>query len=259
MLTDTHAHLDMADFKADRGAVIDRALNGGIGFIVSVGIDRESSACAVQLGRDYPGIHAAVGCHPHHAEACSPSDVDELIRMAADPAVVAWGEIGLDFYRNYASVTAQQETFEAQLQRAHDVNLPVIVHDREAHEAVYSSLKKMGKGARKGVIHCFSGDLSLAEAFMELGYYISIPGTVTYKKAMNVKHVAASIPLNRLLIETDAPYLAPVPKRGKRNEPLYVTYTAQEIARLRGLSLGEVARQTTKNAEYLFGLDELAE
>ncbi|MGM0425780.1 MAG: TatD family hydrolase [Thermodesulfobacteriota bacterium] len=256
MLIDTHAHLDMTDFDRDRGAVIERALNGGVNRIVSVGIDRKSSADAIGLARQYGCVKAAIGYHPHHAEVCTRSDLDDLVKMVSEPAVVAWGEIGLDFYRGYAALEAQEQIFETQVKLARDLNLPVIIHDREAHEAVYSVLKKMGKGDRRGVIHCFSGDVTLAQAFMDLGYYISIPGTVTYKKAVTVQHVAASLPLDRLLVETDAPYLAPVPKRGKRNEPFFVTYTAQEVARLRGLSLAEVARQTTKNAEYLFGLEE---
>ncbi|MFP3911475.1 MAG: TatD family hydrolase, partial [Desulfobacteraceae bacterium] len=209
-----------------------------------------------ELAAEYPCVKAAIGYHPHNAQACTPADLAELAQLASDPAVVAWGEIGLDFYREYSDPQAQQPIFEEQLIMAHDLGLPVVIHDREAHEAVYSLLKKMGKGDRKGVIHCFSGDPTLARAFMDLGYYISIPGTVTYKTAAVTRQVAASLPLDRLLVETDAPFLAPVPNRGRRNEPLFVTYTAREVARLRGLELAEVARQTTQNAAYLFGLEE---
>lgn len=256
MLIDTHAHLDMKAFDADRDAVVDRSLKGGVHGIISVGIDRKSSVRAIELAGQYPCVKAAIGYHPHNAQGCTPADLAELAPLAEDPAVVAWGEIGLDFYREYSNPEAQQPVFEEQLTMAHDLGLPVVIHDREAHEAVYGALKKMGKGDRKGVIHCFSGDLALAQAFMDLGYYISIPGTVTYKTATITQQVAASLPLDRLLVETDAPFLTPVPNRGRRNEPLFVTYTAREVARLRGLELAEVARQTTQNAAYLFGLEE---
>ncbi|MCJ7684616.1 MAG: TatD family hydrolase, partial [Desulfobacteraceae bacterium] len=156
--------------------------------------------------------------------------------------------------RGYSAPEAQSKIFRRQLGIAKDLNLPVIIHDREAHEEVYSILKNMGKGKLRGVIHCFSGDRDLAEAFMKLGYFISIPGTVTYKNASHIKDVASSIPLDRILVETDSPFLAPVPKRGKRNEPFNVTFTAREIARLRNISFEEVALQTSENARSLFGL-----
>jgi TatD DNase family protein len=176
--------------------------------------------------------------------------------MAADPEVVAWGEIGLDYYRNYSKNENQRKIFEAQLDMARAVELPVIIHDRDAHHEVYATLEKMGKGERKGVIHCFSGDKDLAEAFIALGYFISIPGTVTYKKAVQIKEVAAKIPLDRMLVETDAPFLAPVPRRGRRNEPSLVTHTAREIARLRDIPFETVSEQTTRNARKIFGLPE---
>ncbi len=195
-----------------------------------------------------------MGFHPHDATALNPRELDALVNIADDPKTVAWGEIGLDYYRLHSSKADQLKAFQRQLEAAHDLNLPVIIHDRDAHADVLKLLKKMGKGAQKGVIHCFSGDLVLAESFMELGYYISIPGTVTYKKASMIKEVAAKIPMDRMLIETDAPFLSPVPKRGKRNEPGFVVYTAREIARLRGLEFEEVAEKTSENAKHLFGL-----
>jgi TatD DNase family protein len=254
MLIDSHAHLDMDDFDRDREDVLNRALEAGVGNIVCIGIDLKSSADALNLARKYPYLSSSVGFHPHNAESCMPSDLDQLAGLASDPKVVAWGEIGLDYFRGYSSTEAQLRIFREQLGRADDLNLPVIIHDREAHDAAYAILKGMGKGERKGVIHCFSGDLNLAEAFIDLGYFISIPGTVTYKNALQIKEVAVSIPLSRLLIETDSPYLAPVPKRGKRNEPAYVQLTAMEIARLRNIPFEDVARQTTENAKALFHL-----
>jgi TatD DNase family protein len=254
MLIDSHAHLDMDDFEKDRDNVLERAAREGIGHILAVGIDLRSSSESLNLARKHPRLSCSVGCHPHHADRCKPHELDHLAGLVSEPEVVAWGEIGLDYFREYASTEAQLRVFQAQLRIADDLKLPVIIHDREAHETVYAMLKSMGKGERKGVIHCFSGDLDLARAFIELGYFISIPGTVTYKKALQIKEVAASIPLNRMLIETDSPYLAPVPRRGKRNEPAYVRYTAMEIAKLRRVPFETVARQTTENATFLFGL-----
>jgi TatD DNase family protein len=255
MLIDTHAHLDMEPFNEDRASVLERAVKGGVTHIITIGIDLDSSRSALELSREYDFIYASVGYHPHNAHGCSPASLDKLARMASEPKIVAWGEIGLDFYRRYSPPEDQSKLFLSQLEIANDIDMPVIIHDREAHEEVFSILKKMGKGERKGIIHCFSGDIELALALIELGYFISIPGTVTYKKASVVKEVASSIPLECMLIETDAPFLAPVPKRGKRNEPLFVTYTAKEIARLRNIDFQELARQTSENAKDIFGLE----
>ncbi len=254
MLIDSHAHLDIQDFDNDRAEVIDRAVNGGLTNIITIGIDLDSSLSAMEIARKHDFIYASVGFHPHNANKFDSKALDSLVQIASGNKVVAWGEIGLDFYRLYSPKDDQVRTFRQQLETAEDLNLPVIIHDRDAHEEVFEILKKMGKGKRKGVIHCFSGDRDLAEAFIELGYYISIPGTVTYNKASHVREVAAGIPMECMLIETDAPFLTPVPKRGKRNEPLFVTHTAQEIARLRNIDFEEVARRTAENARILFGL-----
>jgi TatD DNase family protein len=256
MLIDTHAHLDMVDFDKDRQDVIDRAIKGGLTGIITIGIDLDSSAGALELARQYDFIYAAAGYHPHNADTCDPQSLEKMALMASDKMIVAWGEIGLDFYRHYSSRENQLKIFEQQLKLADDLDLPVIIHDRDAHDDVLEILKKRGKGERRGVIHCFSGDLDLAHAFIELGYFISIPGTVTYQKAEKTKNVAAKIPMERMLIETDAPFLAPVPKRGKNNEPLFVIYTAKEIARLRDMEFEEVAERTAKNAIALFGLEK---
>jgi TatD DNase family protein len=179
-----------------------------------------------------------------------------LEKLVSEPKVVAWGEIGLDFYRRYSPPDTQVEAFKRQLGIAMDLDLPVIIHDREAHRELFEILKEMRKAKTKGVIHCFSGNYDMAMALIEMGYYISIPGTVTYKKALQVQEVATGIPLDRLLLETDAPFLAPVPYRGKRNEPLFVTYTAQKIAELRNLSSKEVALKTSENAKRVFDLPD---
>ncbi|MBW1902002.1 MAG: TatD family hydrolase [Deltaproteobacteria bacterium] len=254
MLVDSHAHLDIRDFDNDRTDVIDRAVSGGLTNIITIGIDVGSSLRALELARKHAFIYASVGLHPHNANTFDSQELDSLAQIASDSKIVAWGEIGLDFYRRYSPRDDQLRSFQQQLETANDLDLPVIIHDRDAHDDVFKILKKMGKGEKKGVIHCYSGDQDLAAAFIELGYYISIPGTVTYKKASHVRDVASSIPMERMLIETDAPFLTPVPKRGKRNEPLFVTYTAQEIARLRNIKFEEVARKTAENAQTLFGL-----
>jgi TatD DNase family protein len=255
MLIDTHAHLDMKHFDKDRGDVLQRAETGGITHIIAVGIDLDSSRKALGLAHEHSAVYAAVGYHPHNAGGNISRSLHALAGMTSDPRVVAWGEIGLDFYRGYSSREDQLAIFEPQLEMALEVNLPVIIHDREAHTEVLNILKKKGRGERRGVVHCFSGDIELASALIELGYFISIAGTVTYRKALQTKEVAARIPLERLLVETDAPFLAPVPKRGKRNEPSFVTYTAGEIARLRNMDLEALAGATSNNAKALFGLE----
>ncbi len=244
----------MQDFDKDREDVLNRAVKGGLTHIITVGIDLDSSHMALELAEKYDYIYSTVGYHPHNARECGPQYLDKLASMTPHPKIVAWGEIGLDFYRNRSPEEKQHEAFTKQLKMANDLDLPVIIHDREAHDEILKGLQKMGKGERKGVIHCYSGDVELAGAFMDLGYFISVPGTVTYKNAERVKKVASSIPLESMLIETDAPFLAPAPRRGKRNEPFFVTFTAQEIARLRKIDIEEVDRQTTKNTKDLFGL-----
>jgi TatD DNase family protein len=254
MLIDSHAHLDMPQFDDDREELIERSAYGGLDHILTVGTDLDSSLAAVKLAQQYNIVYAAVGYHPHNAQECDLKELDKLAQITSEPKVVAWGEIGLDFFRRLSPPEDQLRVFSHQVEMANDLKLPIIVHDRDAHNDVFAVLKKLGKGEKKGVIHCFSGDIDLAKDFIELGYYISIPGTVTYKKASQVKEVACDIPLERMLVETDAPFLAPVPKRGKRNEPLFVTYTAMEIARIRNIEFEEVARSTTQNAKDLFAL-----
>lgn len=256
MLIDTHAHLDMKDFDKDRQATLERALEGGITHIVTIGIDLSSSLKALELANTYDFVYASVGYHPHNAAQIDQQVTVELEKLASEPKVVAWGEIGLDFYRRYSPPNTQVEAFKQQLGMAMDLDLPVIIHDREAHTELLKILKDMRKGKAKGVIHCFSGNYDMAMALIEMGYYISMPGTVTYKKALHVQEVATGIPIDRLLVETDAPFLAPVPYRGKRNEPLFVTYTAQKIAELRNMSFQEVALKTSENAKRAFDLPD---
>lgn len=256
MLIDSHAHLDMEDFQQDLPMVLNRAIQGGVCQVITIGIDLASSKKALDIAKAHHFVFATVGCHPHNADRLENGDLDRMAELAAGSKVVGWGEIGLDFHRNHSSREGQMRAFEAQLEIAAHLDLPVVIHDRDAHDEVLAMLQSMGKSRPRGVIHCFSGDYALAEAFMELGYYISIPGTVTFPKAHAVKEAAARIPLDRLLVETDAPFLAPAPKRGKRNEPALVYYTAKEIANLRDTSFDEVARRTAANTRMLFAMPE---
>ena len=255
MLVDSHAHLDMDDFDPDRPDIIKRAEAAGVERIVTIGIDVESSRKALEIALANEGVYAAVGIHPHNAASYGKHDIETIASIvSSSDKVVGWGEIGLDFNRNYAPRDEQVRLFESQLCLSHDLNLPIIIHDRDAHTEVLEILKRHPVGKRGGIIHCFSGDLELALTFIKMGFFISIPGTVTYKKAETVKTVAAQIPLERLLVETDAPFLAPVPMRGKRNEPAFVRYTATEIAHLRGIEPQALTEAASENAGRLFGI-----
>jgi TatD DNase family protein len=255
MLIDSHAHLDMEDFDADRDPVIRRARSGGVVRIVTIGIDLASSRKAIEIANKYDFIYATVGYHPHNANEAEVKDLEKLRALVSEPKVVAWGEIGLDFFRRHSPPDKQIEAFERQLDMACDLDLPVIIHDRDAHSDLLRILRTR-KRQHRGVIHCFSGNYDLAMALIELGFYISFPGTVTYKNAVDTQTAASRIPLDRLLVETDCPYLTPVPFRGKRNEPLYVTHTAEKIARLRQLEFEQLAEATSANTMQLFNLPD---
>jgi TatD DNase family protein len=255
MLIDSHAHLDMEDFDADRDLIIKRALEGGVARIVTIGIDLSSSIKAIEIARKYEFIYATVGYHPHNANEADVKDLEKLRALVSEPKVVAWGEIGLDFFRRHSPPDQQVKAFERQLDIAFEQDLPVILHDRNAHTDLLGILRKRNRLYR-GVIHCFSGNYDLAMAFIEMGFHISFPGTVTYKNAVDTQTTASRIPLERLLVETDCPYLTPVPFRGKRNEPLYVKHTAEKIARLREMELDQLAEATSANTIRLFNLPD---
>ena len=244
----------MDEFNLDRDQVIDRAVSADVRQIITVGIDILSSIRAVTLTKSYSSVFASAGIHPHNADNTDKNDLRQIPLIAAQEKVVAIGEIGLDFYRNLSSRQKQIELFKQQLDLATSLDLPVVIHDREAHEDILKIISSFTKNESKGVIHCFSGDYNLAKTFIDMGYYISIPGTVTFKNANQMHDVVVRVPLNRVLLETDAPFLAPVPYRGKRNEPCFVIHAAQKIAELRGISFEEVARQTSKNTCRLFNL-----
>jgi TatD DNase family protein len=252
-IIDTHAHLDDNKFRKDLQAVRARALEAGVTRIISVGSDFTSSRHACALADEHAEIYAAVGVHPHDAVTVVPRTLEGLRLLASNSRVVAWGEIGLDYHYNFSPRDSQLDVFRKQLEIAGELNLPVIIHDREAHREVLSVLKDF-LGLTGVVIHCFSGDLQIAEECVNRGYYLGIGGTLTFPKNKDLKSVVQRVPLEHIVLETDCPYLAPQPWRGKRNEPAFLTAVLEEIAHLKGLSQDKVAQATTANAEKLFGL-----
>ena len=253
MLIDSHAHLEMKEFNYDREEVIERARQAGVAYIVTVGTNLAHSRSALSLARQYKNIYATVGVHPHDVDRVDDKTFDELRQMAGDPKVVAYGEIGLDFFRNLSSRENQIEMFGRQLELAQGLKLPVIIHDRDAHEETLRMVK--ASGVRCGVFHCFSGDYAMATQCIDLGFYISIPGVVTFDKAKTIQDVASRVPLYSLLLETDAPYLTPEPHRGKRNEPSFIINTAKKVAEIKDISWEEVADITARNTLKLFGIE----
>ncbi len=261
-LVDTHAHLDSSRYDKDRAAVISRAQEAGVTQMITIGGSLEASRRALALAQEYPFLYAAVGIHPHNAVDLNGAALAELRELAQQPKVVAVGEIGLDFYRDLSPRDVQRRAFQAQLAWAAKMSKPVVIHDRDAHQKVLEILTDWAAGqarsplaGRLGVLHTFSGDLPMAERAIELGFYLSISGPVTYQNARDLPEVVRSVPLERLMVETDCPWLAPHPHRGKRNEPAYVRLVAEQIAALRGIELAKVAQATTANARRLFGLD----
>lgn len=256
-LVDTHCHLDMDEYAPDLDDVLDRARQQKVDRIITIGIDLESSRKAIALARKHPGISASVGVHPHNLPATtddSYSDILGLVRNNRD-VVVGYGEIGLDYVKTYHPPELQRRHFRLQLDMARTSALPVIIHDREAHDDILRILDDSGTLPAGGVMHCFSGDYRFASTLIDRGFLISIPGVITFKNAASLQEVARKVPLSSLLLETDGPYLAPHPWRGKRNEPSYVLYTAARVAELRGISLASLARATSENAAALFSLN----
>ncbi len=252
---DTHAHLDHHQYDEDRQQTIQRALESGISHMITIGCDLASSRASVELARQHLAIFAAVGIHPHDAVELDDKALEVLEDLARENSkVVAIGEIGLDFYRDRSPRDIQIHAFRQQIRLARKVGLPVIVHDRDAHQEVLEILRQEKAAETGGVLHCFSGDLIMAQACIELGFYLSFPATITYPKNDALREVVKSIPTERLLMETDCPYLAPQPLRGKRNEPALLRHTAEQIAHIKGLSVEDVARITNLNAYRLFGI-----
>jgi len=261
-LMDTHCHLDFDRFDEDRNRVIERAEKQGLTRILVPGIDQDSSRAAIDLAEQYEMVYAAVGIHPNSGSAYNSGTRDLLVEFASHPKVVAIGEIGLDFYRQWTPQPLQRKIFREQLEIAADLSLPVVIHDRDAHESVFQELVKWQVQLEKngnelanktGVLHSYSGNIKQAASVLNAGFYLGITGPVTYKNALDMQEVACYVPQDRLLIETDAPYLTPHPFRGKRNEPSYVYHIAEKIAELRGTSPEQVGRFSSDNANHLFG------
>jgi len=250
---DTHAHLDSARFDEDTDTIVSRALTAGVHAILTVGTDLESSQRAVAIAQEHSCVYAALGIHPHDASQVTPRVLAELKRLSEHEAVLAIGEIGLDFYRTLSPPDKQREAFLAQLELARCVGKPVIIHDRQAHADTMSILRDGARNLR-GVLHCFSGTLDMALRAIRMGFYISIAGPVTFQNARRLHALVVELPLNHMLIETDCPYLAPHPHRGRCNEPAYVPLVAAKIAALKQLPVERVAEVTTANAAQLFGL-----
>lgn len=255
MLFDTHAHLNDPQFADDREQVIQRAREEyGVHTIVNVGYNRESIRTSLELAESYDFIYTAVGWHPHDAKDCTEEDLAWIRDCTKHPKVVALGEMGLDYYWDNSPREVQAEVFRKQIAIARETGYPIIIHDRDAHEDVVRILKEEKADEVGGIIHCFSGDLAMMEACLELNFMIGLGGPVTFKNAKMPKEIARAVPLDRLVVETDCPYLAPHPYRGKRNETGYVRLVAETIAELRGLSLAELAQVTSENAKRLFKL-----
>jgi len=250
-LIDTHAHLDSSDYDHDRAAVIARAHAARIG-VITVGVDVPSSEVAVRLATRHRSIWAGVGIHPHEAKSFSTAVAERLRALAAAGKVVAIGEIGLDYYRDLSPRATQRRVFSEQIELANELELPVIVHNRESSTDMLGILRK--HRPRRGVIHSFLGDLALAQKFMELDLYLGIGGPLTFPKNEVLREAVKGMPLDRILVETDCPYLTPVPHRGKRNEPVYVEYVVEALARIKEIPREQVAAATTANAYRLFGL-----
>lgn len=262
MFIDSHAHIDGLEFDSDRDELIQRARDAGVRAILNVGTgDPHSGALerAVELATKYENVYTAVGTHPHDARLFDDKAEERITNLIKQSSrVIAWGEIGLDFHYDNSPRDTQLEVFRRQLRTAREVSLPVIVHSREAEEETIEVLRsEWGASGLPGIMHCFSGSRLLAKRAIDLGMFISFSGIITFKKADDLRVVAKEVPLERLLIETDCPYLAPVPYRGKRNEPAYVVEVARCLAEVRGVSLEEMGRVTAENFVRLFKLDLL--
>src|SRR2546426_5842175 len=250
MLIDSHCHIDDARFDADREAMLQRARGAGLGDLVPIGCDVDTSRAAVALAHRHPFISATVGVHPHEVKHIQDGWYDDLRALAKSKGVIAYGEIGLDYHYDHSPREVQRQRFREQVRLARELRLPLIIHTREAQEDTITILKEEKAGEIGGVFHCFSGDAWLAKDALDLGFYISFSGILTFQNATMLRDIAKTIPLDRLLIETDCPYLTPIPHRGRRNEPAYVSFVAQKLAELHadapGMSVDTIGRITTE-------------
>jgi len=256
MLIDSHAHIQGKEYAGEVEAVIARAREAGVEKIIAVGGagDMSSNTEAIALAKTFPDIYATVGMHPHDAKDVGEEELRKLKELTAHPKVIAVGETGLDYYYDHSPREVQRRVFAEFIHLARETGLPIVVHERDAAQDVADLLRAEGAGKLRGVIHCFTGNYETARNYLDLGFYLSFTGIITFKNADPLRDVVRRVPLDRMLVETDSPYLTPAPHRGKRNEPAYVRYVAESIARVKGLSLEEVARVTTANVSELFGI-----
>lgn len=254
MIFDSHAHLDSENFSGEVDSIVERARSNEIGFIMNPGVDYKSSIAAVELSKKYDMIYAAVGIHPHEASTADDMMIKLIKAMTANKKVKAIGEIGLDYHYDFSPRDVQREIFIKQIRLAKEIKFPIIIHDREANKDVFDILKEENPYETGVVMHCYSGSRELAKEYLKLGAYISIAGPVTFKNNRKTVGVVESVPIERLFIETDSPYLTPVPYRGKRNEPSYVKYVAEEIAKIKDMPVEEVIKITTDNAKRFFDI-----
>jgi TatD DNase family protein len=254
VFVDSHAHLQWRSFDNDLKAVLERAEEKGVTRIVNIGFDLAGCLKGVELAENNKGLYATVGIHPHDAKTLNQKMVDKLRELAANPKVVAIGEIGLDYFRNLSPREVQRQAFETQLALAEELGLPVLIHDRQAHDDILQTLSRF-KGKITGIMHCFSGSKEMAQQCLDLGFKLSFNGTVTYPKNRELREIAKWIDLKNMLLETDCPFLSPQKVRGKRNEPSFLPLIAREIANLRGMSIDDLAEATTRNAEETLKLN----
>ncbi len=265
MYTDSHAHLDGKRFDADRAEVIARARQAGVSTLLAIGNGdgpgTDTLDCAIKLAQQYDWIYATVGVHPHEAELAKQPDFDELERLAKSPKVIAWGEIGLDYFYDHSPRDVQQRVFLQQMEMARAAKLPIVIHCRPSNNSENAwddVLRLIGENwatsGLGGVLHCFTGTVDHARAALDLGFIVSFAGNITFPKAQNIRDAASLVPLDRMFIETDCPYLAPAPHRGQRNEPAFVVEVARQIGELRGLAAEEIGQQTTTNFYTFFRL-----
>lgn len=255
MFIDTHVHLNADQYEEDLQEVIDRALEAKVERMVVIGFDRKTIERTMQLIEQYDFVYGVIGWHPVDAIDCTQQDLEWIEQLASHPKIVGIGETGLDYYWDKSPKDVQQELFRKQIQLAQKINLPIVIHNRDATGDVVQILREENAASVGGVMHCFSGSVETARECIAMNFKISLGGPVTFKNARLPKEVATEIALEHLMIETDAPYLAPHPHRGKRNEPAFVPLVAEEIARLKGLTIEEIAQATTANAKNFFGID----
>lgn len=256
MLIDTHAHIQDEDLLKDLENVLARAAEAGLEKIICVGYDLHSSQAALNLARKYRQVYAVVGIHPHDANSLNTEVIQKIYTMARDPRVLAIGEIGLDFYRDLSPREQQRKAFREQIKLAQELGKPIVIHDRDAHQEVLEIIRAEKAGKNQGIMHCYSGWLPLAVDLIKEGFYLSFAGPLTFKNARKTQEVAAKIPMDKILIETDCPYLAPDPLRGKLNEPANVKYVAAKLAELRNKSIDEIAYLTNLNAKKVYRIKD---